>query len=136
MESGPARPGTAPSRSISRSGLKQQEKDCRSWLDSHLRDAPYEIVGVFADGVSGKLDQRDDKALIEGLVRAGKVDLAIAQKLDRYGRTARVIRDWVREMVDKGTRVVTSDGRIDSDDALEFQVAMPTWRTSPSWNTS
>lgn len=28
-------------------------------------------------------------------------------------------------MVDKGTRVVTSDGRIDSDD-LEFKVAMPT----------
>lgn len=111
---------------ISRSGLKQQEKDCRLWLDSHLRDTPYEIVGVFADGVSGKFDQRDDKALIEGLVRAGMVDLAIAQKLDRYGRTARTISDWVREMVDKGTRVVTSDGRIDSDDALEFQVAMPT----------
>ncbi len=112
---------------IMRSGLNQQEKDCRSWLDSHLRDTPYEIVGVFTDdGVSGKLDQRDDKALIEGLVRAGKVDLAIAQKLDRYGRTARTTSDWIREMVDKGTRVVTSDGRIDSDDELEFQVAMPT----------
>ncbi|MFJ7271432.1 recombinase family protein [Streptomyces sp. NPDC099050] len=112
---------------IIRSGLKQQEKDCRSWLESRLRDTPYEIVGVFADdGVSGKLDQREDKALIEGLVRAGKVDLAIAQKLDRYGRTARIISDWVREMVDKGTRVVTSDGRIDSDDENEFQAAMPT----------
>ncbi|WP_327253083.1 recombinase family protein [Streptomyces sp. NBC_01244] len=112
---------------ITRSGLQQQEKDCRSWLDTYLRDTPYEIVGVFADdGVSGKLDQRDDKALIERLVRAGKVDLAIAQKLDRYGRTARIISNWVREMVDKGTRVVTSDGRIDSDDDLQFKVAMPT----------
>lgn len=84
---------------IMKSGLKQQEQDCRAWLDCHLRDTPYEIVGVFVDdGASGKLDQRDDKALIEQLVRDGKVDLAIAQKLDRYGRTVRIINDWIWEM--------------------------------------
>ncbi|MFE2287909.1 recombinase family protein [Streptomyces sp. NPDC059443] len=109
-----------------KSGLKQQEQDCRAWLDCHLRDTPYEIVGVFVDdGVSGKRDQRDDKALIEQLVRDGKVDLAIAQKLDRYGRTVRIINDWIWEMVDKGTRVVTSDDRIDSADASKFKVDMP-----------
>ena len=97
------------------SGLGQQEKDARAWIELWFRGIPFEIVEVFVDdGISGKVDNRRDQVRLNKAIGAGGVDLVIAQKLDRFGRTMRDIQRWVWEMNGHGLRVVTADGRIDS----------------------
>ncbi len=101
------------------SGLDQQEKDARAWIEFWFRDVPFEIVGVFVDdGISGKIDNRRDQVKLKAANAAGNVDLVISQKLDRFGRTMRDIQRWVWEMNDQGLRVVTADGRIDSQNEM------------------
>ncbi|PYC82735.1 hypothetical protein C7C46_10335 [Streptomyces tateyamensis] len=98
------------------SGLDQQEKDARAWIECWFRDMPFEIVGIFVDdGISGKIDNRRDQVKLKTVITAGEVDLVISQRIDRFGRTMRDIQRWVWEMNDLGLRVVTADGRIDSE---------------------
>lgn len=98
-------------------GLKVQEEQCRSWLAAYLRHVPHVIADVYVDGgVSGKLARREDLDRMTDDIMADGVDLVIFGKLDRIGRTMKSIHRWVYDVSDRGVRIVTADGRIDSND--------------------
>lgn len=98
-------------------GLKAQEEQCRNWLSARLRRLPHVVAGVYVDGgVSGKPARREELDRMTDDIMADGVDLVIVGKLDRIGRTMEDIHRWVYDVSDKGVRIVTADGRIDSDD--------------------
>ncbi|OLZ70867.1 hypothetical protein AV521_12700 [Streptomyces sp. IMTB 2501] len=100
-------------------GLKVQEEQCRAWLACALRNVPHTIVDVYVDGgVSGKLANREDLDRLTADALGGRLDLIVFGKLDRIGRTMKNIHRWVYDVTDKGVRVATADGRIDSDDDM------------------
>lgn len=99
-----------------RYGLKAQDDRCRAWLAYALRGIKYTVVDVYVDGgVSGKLASREDLDRLTADAMAGLLDLIVFGELDRIGRTMKNIHRWVYDVTDKGVRVVTADGRIDSD---------------------
>lgn len=100
-------------------GLKAQEEQCRNWLSAYLRHIPHVIVDLYVDGgVSGKLANREDVDRMTDDIMAGEIDLVIFGKLDRIGRTMKNIHRWVYDVSDKGVRIVTADGRLDSNDDM------------------
>ncbi|MCK8435388.1 recombinase family protein [Streptomyces sp. D2-8] len=100
-------------------GLKVQEDQCRAWLAYAMRGQKYVVADVYIDGgVSGKLANRDDLDRLTADIMGGKVDLVVFGKLDRIGRTMKNIHRWVYDVTDRGVRVATADGRIDSDDEM------------------
>lgn len=100
-------------------GLKVQEEQCRAWLAYALRKVRHTIVDVYVDGgVSGKLASREDLDRLTADALGGRLDLIVFGKLDRIGRTMKNIHRWVYDVTDKGVRVATADGRIDSDDDM------------------
>ncbi|MFD9488114.1 recombinase family protein [Streptomyces sp. NPDC059991] len=100
-------------------GVQVQEDQCRAWLAFALRGVPHVVVDVYVDGgVSGKQVSRGGLDRLTADVMNGAVDLVIFGKLDRIGRTMKNIHRWVYDVTDKGVRVVTADGRIDSDDDM------------------
>ena len=100
-------------------GLKAQEQQCRAWITYALRGVKHRIVDVYVDGgVSGKRASREDLDRMTADAMAGKLDLIVFGKLDRIGRTMKNIHRWVYDVTDKGVRVATADGRIDSDDEM------------------
>lgn len=100
-------------------GLKVQEEQCRAWLAYALRNVPHTVVDVYVDGgVSGKLANREDLDRLTADALGGRLDLIVFGKLDRIGRTMKNIHRWVYDVTDKGVRVATADGRIDSDDDM------------------
>ncbi|MER6625354.1 recombinase family protein [Streptomyces sp. NPDC000931] len=107
------------SKQIDGYGLDVQGERCRSWIEYELRNTPHTIVDVYCDGgVSGKLGHRDALDRLTSDVEAGLIDIVVFAKLDRIGRTMRNIHQWVYDVTDHGVRVVTADGRIDSDDQM------------------
>ncbi|MFI6688100.1 recombinase family protein [Streptomyces sp. NPDC050485] len=100
-------------------GLKVQEDQCRAWIAYAMRGVKFAIVDVYVDGgVSGKLANRDDLDRLTLDVTGGRIDLVVFGKLDRIGRTMKNIHRWVYDVTDKGVRVATADGRIDSEDDM------------------
>ncbi|MER6131154.1 recombinase family protein [Streptomyces sp. NPDC001815] len=100
-------------------GLKVQEDQCRAWIAYALRGVRHTIVAVYVDGgVSGKLASREDLDRMTADAMADRLDLIVFGKLDRIGRTMKNIHRWVYDVTDKGIRVATADGRIDSDDEM------------------
>lgn len=100
-------------------GLKVQEKQCRDWISAFMRRVPHVVVDVYVDGgVSGKQASREDLDRMTDDVMAGEIDLVIFGKLDRIGRTMKNIHRWVYDVTDRGVRIVTADGRIDSNDDM------------------
>ncbi|MGW1867918.1 recombinase family protein [Streptomyces mauvecolor] len=100
-------------------GLKVQEDQCRAWIAYAMRGVKHLIVDVYVDGgVSGKLANRDDLDRLTLDVMGGRIDLVVFGKLDRIGRTMKNIHRWVYDVTDKGVRVATADGRIDSEDDM------------------
>ncbi|MEU7400050.1 recombinase family protein [Streptomyces sp. NPDC044948] len=100
-------------------GLKVQEEQCRNWIAAYLRHMNHVVVDVYVDGgVSGKLASREDLDRMTDDIMAGEIDLVIFGKLDRIGRTMKNIHRWVYDVSDKGVRIVTADGRIDSEDEM------------------
>ncbi|AXH70257.1 serine integrase [Streptomyces phage Haizum] len=100
-------------------GLKVQEDQCRAWIAYALRGVNYTIVEVYVDGgVSGKLASREELDRMTADAMAERLDLIVFGKLDRIGRTMKNIHRWVYDVTDKGVRVATADGRIDSEDEM------------------
>ncbi|MEU8621388.1 recombinase family protein [Streptomyces sp. NPDC048623] len=100
-------------------GLKVQEDQCRAWIAYAMRGLNHVIVDVYIDGgVSGKLASRDELDRMTADAMAGRLDMIVFGKLDRIGRTMKNIHRWVYDVTDKGVRVATADGRIDSDDDM------------------
>lgn len=100
-------------------GLKVQEDGCRAWIAHMVRGNKHVVVDVYVDGgVSGKLASRDDLERMTSDAMAGRLDVIVFAKLDRIGRTMKNIHRWVYDVTDKGVRVATADGRIDSDDDM------------------
>lgn len=100
-------------------GLKAQEDQCRAWIAYALRGVEHVIADVYIDGgVSGKLASREELDRMTGDAMADRLDLIVFGKLDRIGRTMRNIHRWVYDVTDKGVRIATADGRIDSDDEM------------------
>ncbi|WP_406369402.1 recombinase family protein [Streptomyces sp. NBC_00647] len=96
-------------------GLEVQESLCRTKLDGIFKSG-YDVT-VFTDGaVSGKLASRPDLDDMNRQIRSGAFDSVIFGKLDRIGRTMKDIHRWVYDTQDLGVRVLTADGRLDSDD--------------------
>ncbi|SEM78582.1 recombinase family protein [Streptacidiphilus jiangxiensis] len=99
-------------------GLQVQLEECLAWLDYRLGQGMY-VYEVFTDGgVSGKLAQRPELDALNNAVCEGRFDLVVFGKLDRIGRTMKDIHRWVYDTTDRGVRVATADGRIDSDDDM------------------
>ncbi|MEV3860738.1 recombinase family protein [Streptomyces sp. NPDC050095] len=100
-------------------GLKVQEDQCRAWVAYAMRGVKHVVVDVYVDGgVSGKLANRDDLDRMTADAMAGRLDMIVFGKLDRIGRTMKNIHRWVYDVTDKGVRVATADGRIDSEDDM------------------
>ncbi|MEI5525718.1 recombinase family protein [Streptomyces brasiliscabiei] len=100
-------------------GLKMQEEQCRAWTACSLRGVNHVIVDMYVDeGVSGKLTGRDGLDRMTADAMAGSLDMIVFGKLDRIGRTMTDIHRWAYDVTDKGVRVATADGRIDSNDAM------------------
>ncbi|KAB1981220.1 recombinase family protein [Streptomyces triticiradicis] len=98
-------------------GLEVQEALCRTKLDALFKGG-YDAT-VFTDGaVSGKLSSRPDLDEMNRQIRAEAFDAVIFGKLDRIGRTMKDIHRWVYDSTDLGARVLTADGRLDSDDDM------------------
>ncbi|MFF5471019.1 recombinase family protein [Streptomyces achromogenes] len=99
-------------------GLEDQLVICLAQLDRVLGVGTYEYE-VFTDGaVSGKLSSRPDLNEMNVQLRAGDFNVATFGKLDRIGRTMRDIHRWVYDVTDLGVRVLTGDGRLDSEDDM------------------
>ncbi|MEV7814227.1 recombinase family protein [Streptomyces flaveolus] len=99
-------------------GLNVQDDVCRVQLDRVFGKGTYDVT-VFTDGaVSGKLASRPDLDEMNRQIKAGAFDVVIFAKLDRIGRTMRDIHRWIYDAQDLGVRVLTGDGRIDSDDDM------------------
>lgn len=100
-------------------GLKVQEEQCRAWVAYALREVRHTIVDVYVDGgVSGKLASREELDRLTADAMSEELDLIVFGKLDRIGRTMKNIHRWVYDVTDKGVRVATADGRIDSEDEM------------------
>ncbi|MEU6378349.1 recombinase family protein [Streptomyces sp. NPDC046909] len=100
-------------------GLSAQEEQCRAWLAYALRNVPHTVVGIYVDGgVSGNLASREDLDRLTADTFGDRLDLVVFGKLDRIGRTMTDIHRWVYDVTDKGVRVATADGRIDSEDDM------------------
>jgi DNA invertase Pin-like site-specific DNA recombinase/transposase len=98
-------------------GLDVQETLCRTKLNAVFKNGC--DVTVFTDGaVSGKLSSRPDLDEMNRQIQAGAFDAVIFGKLDRIGRTMKDIHRWVYDTQDLGVRVLTADGRLDSDDDM------------------
>lgn len=99
-------------------GLEDQLIICQGQLDRLFGAGQYDTE-IFTDGaVSGKLSSRQDLDEMNRRIRAGEFDVAIFGKLDRIGRTMKDIHRWVYDTTDLGVRVVTGDGRLDSEDDM------------------
>ncbi|MEU8945989.1 recombinase family protein [Streptomyces sp. NPDC048489] len=99
-------------------GLNVQDEVCRLRLDQLFGKDAYDVT-VFSDGaVSGKLAGRPDLDEMNRQIRAGQFNVVIFGKLDRIGRTMKDIHRWVYDATDLGVRVLTADGRLDSDDDI------------------
>ncbi|MFI7384441.1 recombinase family protein [Streptomyces sp. NPDC049813] len=100
-------------------GLKSQEDQCRAWIAHAMRGNGRVIAEVYVDGgVSGKLANRAGLDRMTSDALAGRLDVIVFGKLDRIGRDMKNIHRWVYDVTDKGVRVATADGRIDSDEAM------------------
>ncbi|WP_327719914.1 recombinase family protein [Streptomyces sp. NBC_00490] len=110
-------------------GLSTQEDMCRSVVRLKFASVPHEIVEVFTDGgVSGKLRSRPDFDRMNQMVAEGLVDVVVVAKLDRLGRTMEDIHRWTFDTTEKGVRVVTADGRLDSsDDMFKLMLSILSW---------
>jgi DNA invertase Pin-like site-specific DNA recombinase/transposase len=105
-------------------GLKAQEALCRRWLDFKYGPGNYVIVGIYSDdGISGKLDSRPRYDEMNVMIAGSGCDIVIFGKLDRIGRTMKEIHRWTYDTTERGIRVATADGRIDSEDEL-FEVVL------------
>ncbi|MFF4020025.1 recombinase family protein [Streptomyces sp. NPDC001843] len=99
-------------------GLNVQDEVCRAKLDQLFGKGGYDVT-VFTDGaVSGKLASRPDLDEMNRQIKAGMFDVVVFGKLDRIGRTMKDIHRWVYDTTDLGVRVLTADGRLDSDDRM------------------
>jgi DNA invertase Pin-like site-specific DNA recombinase len=104
-------------------GLNVQDDVCRALLDRIFGKGNYDVT-VFTDGaVSGKLASRPDLDEMNVQIKAGRFDVVVFGKLDRIGRTMKDIHRWVYDTTDLGVRVLTADGRLDSDDDM-FGIVM------------
>lgn len=99
-------------------GLEDQLIICQGRLDRLFGAGRYDAE-IFTDGaISGKLSSRPDLDEMNRQVRSGAFDVAVFGKLDRIGRTMKDIHRWVYDATDLGVRVVTGDGRLDSEDDM------------------
>lgn len=110
-------------------GLSTQDEMCRALIGLRFADHPYEIVEVFTDGgVSGKLRTRPDFDRMNQMIADNLVDVVVVAKLDRVGRTMEDIHRWVFDTTEKGVRVITADGRLDSsDDMFKLMLSILSW---------
>ncbi|MFD9560879.1 recombinase family protein [Streptomyces sp. NPDC059994] len=102
-------------------GLEVQEKQCRALLDRGFGAGGYvlEEDDIYIDGaVSGKRASRPRLDEMNRLRGEGQYDVICFGKLDRIGRTMKDIHRWMYDTTDLGVRVLTGDGRIDSDDDM------------------
>ncbi|MDX3260675.1 recombinase family protein [Streptomyces sp. MI02-2A] len=110
-------------------GLSTQDDMCRASIGLKFTGHPYEIVDVFTDGgVSGKLNSRPDFDKMNVMISAGLIDVVVVAKLDRVGRTMEDIHQWIFDTTKKGVRVITADGRLDSDDDMfKLMLSILSW---------
>jgi DNA invertase Pin-like site-specific DNA recombinase len=66
------------------------------------------------DGVSGSLDSRPAFDRLRDDIRAGAVDVVVAAKLDRIGRSAKTVLEFFDLCEQHGARVVLVDQSIDT----------------------
>ncbi|APU43003.1 recombinase family protein [Streptomyces sp. TN58] len=99
-------------------GLNVQFDQRIAWLDYKIGKGEYTYEVYTDGGVSGKLSSRPDLTALNADIADGQYDLVIFGKLDRIGRTMKDIHRWVYDTTDRGVRVATADGRIDSEDEM------------------
>jgi DNA invertase Pin-like site-specific DNA recombinase/transposase len=109
-------------------GLKVQEDGCIAWLNAMLR-GNFVIVDVYKDaGVSGKKSSRPHFDRLNRDVKDRKIDMVIAHKLDRVGRTMRDIQRWVWNLLDEKIRFVAVSQGLDSDtETGQLQISLFAW---------
>lgn len=78
-------------------GMDAQKRRCRQRAEEH---SSLEPTIYMDEGISGAKDERKRPGLAHLLqaVRAGEVDMVIIYRLDRLGRTTRIILDLVEEI--------------------------------------
>lgn len=110
-------------------GLSTQEDMCRALIGLRFANTPHEIVDVFTDGgVSGKLRSRPHFDRMNRLITDKQIDVVVVAKLDRVGRTMEDIHRWVFDTTERGVRVITADGRLDSsDDMFKLMLSILSW---------
>lgn len=71
--------------------LEEQEARCRAWCQEH----GYEIIAIYHEIYSGEDIERPRLAEVRDEIRAGRVDVVIADKVDRFSRADPAITAYV-----------------------------------------
>lgn len=110
-------------------GLKVQDEMCRDVIKMKFRDQPHTIVDVYCDGgVSGKKASRPHFDRLNKDIHDGKVDVVVAAKVDRIGRTMEDIHKWVFDIDSRSIRLITADGRLDNaDEGFKLMLSLLAW---------
>ena len=87
--------------------IQDQERQIRS-----LKDAGCEVI--VGDKITGKSDYGDREALPKLLEEIKEGDLLILDELNRLGRTMITMLIEVNKLMEKGVKIRTLDGRLDT----------------------
>ena len=75
----------------------------------------YEIIGEFADVISGVKDTRPQLDKLMQAARQKEFDCVICYKFDRMGRSTRHLLQILEELRNKGIRIIATSQNIDTE---------------------